>query len=276
MSIDVRPICDADGKDCQIQMSQTVDMVVDIERTLRRKDSPVPKPQDAGQLTCDSSKDYASHDVCLPLDGSSNAQWSLSSLFGRPIHGYCPLAVHDGVEPAHVCIQTSKDRQISFSGSQEQVVSDEERCYILQAGNDFDLSLPNQEPPVSPSRAEPLLYAERSFTGHGQERGGVQAILQNPSTSQSVEIIYLESLPWFMKPYLHTFNAKRVGGGSDDEKIIQEVYYRPALDRKRGTQLEARMIVPSNSSVLVTYDFEKAILRYTEYPPDANRGFDVA
>jgi phosphatidylinositol glycan class T len=26
----------------------------------------------------------------------------------------------------------------------------------------------------------------------------------------------------------------------------------------------------------LTYDFEKAILRYTEYPPDANRGFDVA
>jgi phosphatidylinositol glycan class T len=28
--------------------------------------------------------------------------------------------------------------------------------------------------------------------------------------------------------------------------------------------------------VILTYDFEKAILRYTEYPPDANRGFDVA
>ena len=26
----------------------------------------------------------------------------------------------------------------------------------------------------------------------------------------------------------------------------------------------------------LTYDFDKAILRYTEYPPDANRGFDVA
>ena len=28
--------------------------------------------------------------------------------------------------------------------------------------------------------------------------------------------------------------------------------------------------------MLLTYDFEKAILRYTEYPPDANRGFDIA
>jgi phosphatidylinositol glycan class T len=30
------------------------------------------------------------------------------------------------------------------------------------------------------------------------------------------------------------------------------------------------------STVELNYDFEKAILRYTEYPPDANRGFDVA
>jgi len=35
------------------------------------------------------------------------------------------------------------------------------------------------------------------------------------------------------------------------------------------------MQVPANSTVVLTYDFEKAILRYTEYPPDANRGFDI-
>jgi phosphatidylinositol glycan class T len=54
------------------------------------------------------------------------------------------------------------------------------------------------------------------------------------------------------------------------------MYYRPAVDRKRGTQLELVMTVPPASTVMLTYDFEKAILRYTEYPPDANRGFNVA
>jgi phosphatidylinositol glycan class T len=34
--------------------------------------------------------------------------------------------------------------------------------------------------------------------------------------------------------------------------------------------------VPALTTVELNYDFEKAILRYTEYPPDANRGFDVA
>ena len=36
------------------------------------------------------------------------------------------------------------------------------------------------------------------------------------------------------------------------------------------------MRIPPLSTVFLTYDFEKSILRYTEYPPDANRGFDVA
>jgi phosphatidylinositol glycan class T len=40
--------------------------------------------------------------------------------------------------------------------------------------------------------------------------------------------------------------------------------------------LELALSVPAASIVTLTYDFEKAILRYTEYPPDANRGFNVA
>jgi phosphatidylinositol glycan class T len=122
----------------------------------------------------------------------------------------------------------------------------------------------------------PLLYAERSFTGHGQEKGGVQSILTNPSPDTVVEFVYMESLPWFMRIYLHTLQARVEGTSGAKDDIIEEIYYRPALDRVRGTQLELRMRIPPASTVFLTYDFEKSILRYTEYPPDANRGFDVA
>jgi len=147
------------------------------------------------------------------------------------------------------------------------------RCFELAPEGDFEMSLPQQEISEKAPLEQPLLYAERSFIGYGQERGGVQAILTNPSPTESVDFVYMESLPWFMKLYLHTLKAKING---NDEDVIQEMYYRPALDRKRGTQLEVRILIPANSTVVLTYDFEKAILRYTEYPPDANRGFDVA
>ena len=123
----------------------------------------------------------------------------------------------------------------------------------------------------------PLLFAERSLTGHGQEHGGVQAILTNPS-DEEVEFVYMESLPWFMRIYLHTLSTRISSSQSNNTSsdIIKEIYYRPALDRERGTQLELLVRIPPRCTVFLTYDFEKSILRYTEYPPDANRGFDVA
>ena len=163
------------------------------------------------------------------------------------------------------------------------------RCYTLPQDGEFTIVLTKPEPEDAAEGRDvvppetPLLFAERSFTGHGQEHGGVQAILTNPSPVE-VEFVYMESLPWFMRIYLHTL-ATRISsdaapagaeGSGNASSIIQEIYYRPALDRARGTQLELLMRIPPRCTVFLTYDFEKSILRYTEYPPDANRGFDVA
>lgn len=142
------------------------------------------------------------------------------------------------------------------------------------AGTDFDLILPEQIPTTNLALEQPPLYAARSINGHGQERGSVQAVITNPSTTSAVQLVYLESLPWFMKPYLHTLRASISGSSSSNP--IEETYYRPAVDRHRGTHLELLLSIPPASTLTLTYDFEKAILRYTEYPPDANRGFDVA
>ncbi|KAK4222731.1 hypothetical protein QBC38DRAFT_503771, partial [Podospora fimiseda] len=46
------------------------------------------------------------------------------------------------------------------------------------------------------------------------------------------------------------------GCKSDDKSLIQETCYCPALDRARGSQLEARMRIPPASTVFLTYDLE--------------------
>lgn len=196
----------------------------------------------------------------------------MTQIFGHSLKGSCPLAT-DGADP--VCINVPHSRHVFTSqGAQEHKDPNGYlRCFGLDPNSDFDMTLPQQEIAEKAPLEQPLLYAERSFIGYGQERGGVQAILTNPSPTQSVDFVYMESLPWFMKLYLHTLKAKINGF---DKDVIEEMYYRPALDRKRGTQLEVRILIPANSTVVLTYDFEKAILRYTEYPPDANRGFDIA
>ncbi|POS87476.1 GPI transamidase-like protein component Gpi16 [Erysiphe pulchra] len=272
MSIDVLPICSESGA-CQLQIIQTIDMVLDIQRSKRPRHNPIPRPIPREELICDQSKSYNSDDTCLPLNNSNmEEKWSLSEIFGRQLKGSCPLATDNDYT---VCIIVPHSREIFTSASSREHKNEggDMRCYELAQSEDFEMLLPQQEISEKVSLEQPLLYAERSFTGYGQERGGVQAILMNPSPTNSIEMVYFETLPWFMKPYLHTLKA-RINGLNKD--IIREMYYRPALDRKRGTLLEIKMLIPANSTVVLTYDFEKAILRYTEYPPDANRGFDVA
>ncbi|SPQ23408.1 034b75d1-34ed-4755-bed9-c4d503c03f2a [Thermothielavioides terrestris] len=288
MAIDIRPVCPAD-EECVLQIEQTIDMVLDIERSKRPRDNPIPRPPPGHELPCDTSKPYHSHDTCFPTDHTANQDWSLSQIFGKPMKGTCPLT--DPTVPP-VCIHVPDTRSVFVSEGvrENKSASGASRCFEIPPSADFDMVLPrpsesdpaaNQTPDSAIVPPEtPLLYAERSFTGHGQERGGVQTILRNPSPDAAVEFIYMESLPWFMRIYLHTMEARVVAAAyarpDESSSLIQQVFYRPAVDRARGTQLEVRMRVPPAATVFLTYDFEKSILRYTEYPPDANRGFDVA
>lgn len=286
MAIDVKPLCDDDGGggNCVLQMEQTIDMVMDIERSKRPRDNPIPRPPPASELVCDESKPYHDENHCFPADHLNGQDWTLAQIFGRPMKGTCPLA--DSNHPP-VCLEVPNSRIVYASEGSTEIKhgNGESRCYTFPEETEFALMLPKSEAKTASEAsrelvepAQPLLYAERSFTGHGQEHGGVQAILTNPNP-HDVEFVYLESLPWFMRVYLHTL-ATRISAAAaphhNASSLIKKVHYRPALDRTRGTQLELQMRIPARCTVFLTYDFEKAILRYTEYPPDANRGFDVA
>ncbi|ORY61551.1 GPI transamidase component PIG-T [Pseudomassariella vexata] len=287
MAIDIRPVCPA-GEECILEIQQTIDMVLDIERSKRPRGNPIPRPVPGHELKCNSSKPYHDEHTCYPIGFVAGQEWSLQQIFGKSMHGTCPLT-DPNIAP--VCIQAPHSRDVFTSAGVKELKDPNfpQRCYIIPENEDFQIVLPSMQHVGENAKSDtdeylepdtPLLYAERSFTGHGQERGGVQTILTNPSPDQEVEFVYMESLPWFMRIYLHTLQARVLSGESGhlrkDEDVVEEIYYRPFLDRQRGTQLELRMRIPPQSTVFLTYDFEKTILRYTEYPPDANRGFDVA
>ncbi|RMZ68748.1 gpi transamidase component gpi16 [Pyrenophora seminiperda CCB06] len=277
MAIDVRPTCEEDSSSCSIEIEQSVDMVLDIARAKRPKDNPIPRPLPIEQMECDTSKHYNAEDTCYPLNKGTEPGWTLEEVFGRPLKGACPLIDNSGIETSNFCINTPPERTVDVNTTgyftESRLASDTLRCYKLPIGTDLDLVLPEQKMTTALVRPDPLVFAARSINGHGQERGSTQAVIRNPSATEAVELVYLESLPWFMKPYLHTLQARI---DTTHESPIKETYYRPAVDRQRGTHLELRIVIPPSSTLTLTYDFEKAILRYTEYPPDANRGFDVA
>lgn len=281
MSIDVRPKCDLGPGHCQIEIDQTIDVVLDIERSKRPRDNPIPRPIPNEDLICDETKPYHSHDTCYPKDMTDDMSWSLKDVFGRAMAGACPLADEEGPEAKSVCLNVPHDRMVFIAASGFERKSPpgqaERRCYQVIPKEAFDLELPQQALSSQHELDQELLRVERTITGHGAAQGGMRIMFTNPSQTQAVNFVYFESLPWFMRPYVHTLKAQMTHNSPDSEAtIIKDMYYRPAVDRKKGTQLELVMSVPPSSTVMLTYDFEKAILRYTEYPPDANRGFNVA
>lgn len=265
MSIDVRPRCSGEGQ-CSLEIDQTVDLVVDLERSMRPQDNPIPRPPPIEQIPCDESKPYNGHDTCYPKALQGDMEWSLSRIFGRPIQGSCALGLTQ--DTAEVSLEVPSSRQVEVTPSTAATSQHEGqwRLYRLSQNAEFDLSSPEQGISGPDQDHVELLHASRQITGYGQERGGMHTVIVNPYATP-IRIVYLESLPWFLRPYMHTLRIN----GAETEKM----YYTPAIDRRKGTHLELLLNVPANSTVQLTYDFEKAILRYTEYPPDANRGFDV-
>jgi phosphatidylinositol glycan class T len=283
MALDIRPICPSDGGECALEMHQVVAMVLDLDRSKRPRDNPIPRPKPIEEIECDKSKPYGQwEDHCFPLQDTSEPGWSLREVFGRPISQSCSL---DGVSDHGSVIQLDVPRERSVvllsadrPDPHPETTSDNHRTYELpSSGRDFDMILPKQQIPRPIDLASPPLHASRSITGYGQERGGIQTTLSNPNDTP-LEVVYLESLPWFMKVYLHTLKASVLGSNgatASESNPIADTYYRPGLDRQRGTHLELNLTIPPRSTVTLTYQFQKMLLRYTEYPPDANRGFDV-
>jgi len=64
------------------------------------------------------------------------------------------------------------------------------------------------------------------------------------------------------------------GGGF--ARVVEGLRWDPGSDRERPTVFEAQLLVPRDAShARVSATFEKAFLRLGEFPPDANRGFDL-
>ena len=277
MAVDVRPVCKPGSNECELEIEQTVDMVLDIERSMRPRESPIPRPPPIEDLVCDENKAFNAHDTCYPKPLEGEMEWSLSRIFGRPVKGSCQLGPRDENDAQSlmdIFLQVPAARTVELDSETQltKFESGNTRAIQLPEAKDVDISLPAQVLPETSesdqklSLPQPPLHASRQMTGYGAERGAMHTTLHN-THSYPQRIVYLESLPWFLRPYIHTLH---VSGGK-----IENMYYTPLLDRQRGTHLELLIEVPAESTVEITYDFEKAILRYTEYPPDANRGFDI-
>lgn len=272
MSVDVVPEC-KDGK-CVHKMTQNIDAVIDVARAVDRIRSPVPKPKPLDQIRCNTSKSYYDEYKCFPLNEETQINWKLSDIFGRQINGKCSLAENnypiriDATANSWSASAISNDGLNVQHGDKFDIPKNSKTYISLSSTNSADVT-PITTPPV---------YVERSFTGYGSDRGGMRSVFTNPSLTESVRFVYFETLPWYMRLYLHTLNVQYVSSDSTHEAkdVVQDLYYSPAIDRKQPSHIEIEIIIPPATTLAMSYDFDKSMLYLEEYPPDANRGFDIA
>lgn len=60
------------------------------------------------------------------------------------------------------------------------------------------------------------------------------------------------------------------------EKGCKDWNYIPAIDRTRPAMIEAKLLIKPGTKVVVEIEFERAYLKYTEFPYDPNRGLDIS
>lgn len=253
LSVDVET-----APDGALSIALAVDLVFDLERALFAARDPLPGSQPSEDLICVDGKFYTSDVTCLPVDGRKFQDWSFVQLFGSPLRSQC--AVSEADVPELIVHHGPRTRLVPHSSARAESHS----AYVL---SEERLNLQYSDS-TEPQRSPAPIEVRRTLTSHGSSLHGKITLAITNNRNLIGNITYFSVLPWFMKPYLHSLKITH-------ENLLLETIYRPAKDRLRPTHLEMRLSLPANETVQITFDLERTVLRYAEYPPDANRGFDV-
>lgn len=148
------------------------------------------------------------------------------------------------------------------------------------------------------------LSVQRTLKEASQLNGQLSISLTN-NDDTNLDVLYLETMPWIVQFYLHTL-VPRVNGVVQSKHYppslpgirlilivssqpifiphwpsepkgdaVSNISYIPAIPHSRPTTFQAVFRIPAKSTLLLTMDVTKAFLRYTEHPPDAQRGWDL-
>lgn len=262
MSVDLVTKCS--GSECRLELDQHIHHIADITRLIRRRnEGGIPKPVPGDKLRCDETKH---HDAwhCFPLGEEPLIEWDIEALYGRQIKGpgfenkNAATKVNFLLDSEHWKVTLLREGQPDTDVTETFEIVDAVPHNFRLSTTDFNKVLPKKDTP---------LLVSRSLTGYSQDRGGMRVTLHNPK-DEDLSVVYFESLPWFMRIYLHTLQVS--GNGT-----IENRFFKPAIDRSRPTHLELELNIPAGQSLTLTYQFDKSLLLFSEYPPDANHGFAI-
>lgn len=235
-------------------------------------------------------------DLLVGAERREYSDWSLQTLFLRQsIRGPCVLADESKVivEMAPQFISPSSGQKYSFSFNPEpsfelsgdasvdrpaQFVFDliEMRHSGINRPFELQLSWGGHYPVPSRYESQSIVSSHRYQTGFGQLDGGFVVRLMNNHPTMALNVTYFDAIPWYVRVYFHTLRVALNGHPISPEKDFSMFHVMPAIERKTPSIFEFQTILPPLSTLIFTVEFDKVFLKYTEHPPDANRGFDLS
>lgn len=201
--------------------------------------------------------------------------WSFVKLFGRTVSSVCPLASKSSV------IVDTTDNGVSSSfvlaPEAHRFETNGDRMYavydlraLLESSEHVNLMANFDKKHVYWTIRPPPVTINRYVQGYGLESGGVRTIIVN-SENKSLNVTYLEVIPWYLRVYVHTLKITSNGRQIFPNRIV----FQPSLDREKPCHLEIGLHLAARSRTELFFSFERAFLAWTEYPPDPHLGFYV-
>ncbi|XP_076597062.1 GPI-anchor transamidase component PIGT [Chaetodon auriga] len=216
----------------------------------------------------------------LHTSAQGKREWSLFKMFARTLTEACPLASSSKI---YIDITDNpQGEQFEVSPAtpllSQAVVLGDRRTYSvydltqqITFGTVRSLNLLIRWKSSEGDMLRPLLHAERYVAGYGLQTGEIHTLMYNNHPYRSFPVLLLDSVPWYLRLYIHTLTV--TSKGKDNKPSY--IHYQPSKDRVRPHLLEMLVQLPPNSVTEVTVQFERALLKWTEYTPDPNHGFYV-
>ncbi|KAM3618033.1 uncharacterized protein V6R79_014333 [Siganus canaliculatus] len=216
----------------------------------------------------------------LHTSAQGKREWSLFKMFSRTLTEACPLASSSKIYIDITDNPQGEQFEVSPASpllSQAVVLGDRRTFTVYDLtqqttfGMTHSLNLLIRWKSSEGDMLRPLLHAERYVAGYGLQTGEIHTLMYNNHPYRSFPVLLLDSVPWYLRLYIHTLTV--TSKGKDNKPSY--IHYQPSKDRIKPHLLEMLVQLPPNSVTEVTVQFERALLKWTEYTPDPNHGFYV-
>jgi len=157
------------------------------------------------------------HDLVIVENG--NEDFSIRKLFGSGLSGNCPLAdssmiyfdvTNNGTDGTYSLFPAPMEKITSIrTGIQTNLAVYDIKA--MKSANMFNVALTYKGKKLTSVKHSPILYTHRFVSGYGQQKGGIVTKLVNRHW-QSVNVVLLENVPWYLPLYLHSLTVTTTDG----------------------------------------------------------------